>query len=406
MTAFYKKRLRTYHTQLLKYLKYVFNDHLVLALAFILGGLGLYYSDFVKSLTPDFKMAYLIVWLVLLLALHIGKLATLIKPADKTFLLPKEGDMTQYLLASYRQSLIMPGFILALVVFITSPLLMVVQPNLPLWVLPLIYVTVAGLKMIHLHTCLLQCYNQTTVSPRLAYGLWFFGSCLLLGIALWQPILASGLTVLLVIISSRWIHQFQQQHFLNWETLINVENSRLNRIYRFINLFTDVPGIQSPAKRRKYLDPLLTHIKPIQSHTFDYLYTRHFLRGSDYAGLVFRLLIIGILALSFIKTPILAMGLALLLVFLIGFQLLPLINSFSYISATQLYPVTISEKELALGRLIQKILFVTVLVFSLVAIIRFQDRLMAVLLIPLLVIECIIFTKIYLPHRLKKMANF
>ena len=47
---------------------------------------------------------------------------------------------------------------------------------------------------------------------------------------------------------------------LGWDRMIHMEETRLHRIYRFINLFTDVPQITAAAKRRKYLDGLLNRI--------------------------------------------------------------------------------------------------------------------------------------------------
>ena len=43
--------------------------------------------------------------------------------------------------------------------------------------------------------------------------------------------------------------------------MVHVEEQRLHQIYQFINLFTDVPEITAKVKRRRYLDPILTHIK-------------------------------------------------------------------------------------------------------------------------------------------------
>ena len=45
MLELWKKRQAKHQKQMFKYLRYVLNDHFVLALLFLLGGLGLSYSD-------------------------------------------------------------------------------------------------------------------------------------------------------------------------------------------------------------------------------------------------------------------------------------------------------------------------------------------------------------------------
>lgn len=406
MTSFYKTRLKSHQQHLLKYLKYVLNDHLVLALTFILGGLGLYYSNFVKQLTSDFTLGYLIIFGSLLLTLHVGKLATLVKPADSLFLLPKESEMTDYLLASYRHSLGLPFILLSGGVFILSPMMLVLRTNFNLVSLLLVVSTLFLLKLAHLLMLLHQAYQPPSFSANKSYLIWLGASSLLLLCALWQPLWACLLSAVLLAVYFQTAKQQWQRSPVNWEGLIATEQRRLNRIYRFINLFTDVPGVVIPVKRRAYLDPLLKGIPHKQAYTFDYLFTRHFLRGADYGGLVFRLLVIGLLALYYIDNYLLAMGIAGLIIFLIGFQLLPLQQAFGYVSAAQLYPVSSKEQHQALGRLVQKVLLSVTCLFSLMALVIFPDKITALLFALGIIGETLIFTRVYLPKRLQKMAKF
>ena len=71
--------------------------------------------------------------------------------------------------------------------------------------------------------------------------------------------ISTGKSILLVL----WK---QQEKGLDWEKMVHVEEHRLHQIYQFINLFTDVPEITAKIKRRRYLDPILTHIKENQKH--------------------------------------------------------------------------------------------------------------------------------------------
>lgn len=406
MKDFYSLRLAAHQKKLLKYLKYVFNDHLVLASTFILGGLGLYYSDFVKTLTPDFKIGYLIIWALLLASLHVGRLATLVEPADKTFLLPKEQEMTTYLKASFKHSLVFPLFVVTLVIFCLLPLLMAIKSQLSLPQMVAILLTVILLKVSHLFLLKQRPYVTAQGRTQPNYLIWLIVASGILAAALYLPYVAVLLSLLTVMVTYRQGKAVEETDYIDWDILVATETQRLKRIYRFINLFTDVPNITPTVKRRKFLDPLLTHIKPKQGNTFDYLYTRHFLRGSDFGSLVFRLTVIGSLVLLFVHNSLLAGALALLILFLIGFQLLPLSHTFDYVTSTQLYPLPKKANEGALSRLIIKVLLSVTMIFSIIALIIFPNKLEALVLIGLLLIETLLFTKAYLPQRLRKMAKF
>lgn len=78
-----------------------------------------------------------------------------------------------------------------------------------------------------------------------------------------------------------WFLWKQQEKGLDWEKMVHVEEHRLHQIYQFINLFTDVPEITAKIKRRRYLDPILTHIKRESKNTYLYLFARRLARGSD-----------------------------------------------------------------------------------------------------------------------------
>lgn len=57
--------------------------------------------------------------------------------------------------------------------------------------------------------------------------------------------------------------------------MIQKEQNRMHRIYKFIQLFTDIPEVSSTVKRRKYLDPLLGVVKTSEN-TYAYLFIRSF----------------------------------------------------------------------------------------------------------------------------------
>lgn len=54
MKEFFRQRLNLHQKNMQRYLKYVFNDHFALTMTFLVGGLGLYYSNILKTLPKGF----------------------------------------------------------------------------------------------------------------------------------------------------------------------------------------------------------------------------------------------------------------------------------------------------------------------------------------------------------------
>ena len=125
MKGFFSQRLQRHQKQMSRYLRYVFNDHFAILITFLMGGLGLYYSNFLKTLPRPFPQGGIVLLLIWLALLSVGKLATLVKPADLIFLLAKEKQMADYLAQALRYSMWLPFGVSFLVVGATMPLVVV-----------------------------------------------------------------------------------------------------------------------------------------------------------------------------------------------------------------------------------------------------------------------------------------
>ncbi len=86
MGEFFSQRLSRHFKKMSKYLRYILNDHFVLVCMFLLGGLGLYYSQLLKELPRDFVWGRPLILLSWLLLIQVGKLATLTEEPDKVVL--------------------------------------------------------------------------------------------------------------------------------------------------------------------------------------------------------------------------------------------------------------------------------------------------------------------------------
>lgn len=337
MNEIFKKRRNLWYQQNIKYLRYVFNDHFVLFLMILFGALVVQYVNFLQVHHLNLWGKIILVVFVSLLSQVLGRLATFIEAPDKVFLLTKELEVRAYLIKCLIRSLILPAIVSGLLVLIAAPLLKFNPIFLILWFLVLV-----GIK-----------------AGLLAYQIW----------------------------------RFQNSGLLDWSGLIDLEEARKTGTLRLFSLFTNVKGLKSHSHRRKYLDFLLTKTK----RTYEYLFTRSFLRSGDYLGLTIRLLILSILSMIFVKNGIVAIVMVVVFNYLLIFQLLSLQTAFDYQLLTRIYPLKKAAKTAGLRMIIFRVMmFVTIveLVLSLIFVRPFFLTLVILLVNFLL-------TKFYVRSRLK-----
>lgn len=402
MRDLFKKRLNLHQRHMQKYLRYVFNDHFVLICVFLLGGVGLYYSEFIKTLPNNFWPATLVVLVALLAVLPIGHFATLTQEADIVFLLPKERALKDYFKAAFNYSLVLPFFVELLILGFLMPLL-VATSSLGFSAFFILLLSMWCLKFAHLKIATLKIYQVTTTFLKQAELTWFGVAIISLAAGIFlNPFLGLVFASITAVVTQQVVAKREDN--LDWEKMIDKEKSRLHRIYQFINLFTDVPEITATVKRRAYLDGLLQKIKSQQSNTYLYLYTRRFVRGSEYSGLFIRLIFIGSLLLYFVHDLYFSVGLGILFIYMIGFQLIPLYNQFRYMVLTQLYPVSSQQKAKALQFLLVVLLSVAAVIFAISAGFALSLWTERFLVIAAYFLMVFFFTHWYVPSRLKKMA--
>ena len=402
MIEIWKNRVRLHQKKMMRYMKYVFNDHFVLVCLFLMGALGYAYSNFLKSLTGDFIWSRPIVLVVFVLLILTGKLATLIQPADAVFLLPKEEQMKGYFKGAKMYSSLLPSFIIVLITAFLMPLL-VATTTLTFFDMVYFIVMLLMLKNWELE---LQIYALKVSQKKERQMLTLIKVAtvaLISGISLFSyPIVGVVLAILLVVGSKNVLSKKGNHQVYQWEWMVSSEQQRMHRIYQFINLFTDIPSLKGKIRRRKYLDGFLKGIKPVHQKTFDYLYARTFLRGTEYSGLFIRLT--GIAAILIVVTHSFYVGLflAVIFIYLTGFQLLPLYFHYDNMALTNLYPVKETVKTGALKRLLMMILLcqsVIIVIASLLVLSITESLLMGIVAL----VFSVVFCQFYLPSRIKKM---
>ena len=122
MKAIFTKRRFHFINQCSRYLRYVFNDHFVLVLIFLLGFLMVQYSQLLKHFPANHWPIMLVLVLVVLTLLFWGNIATYLEPADQQFLLVREKDIVALIQKAKRRALFFWELGETLLLLILAPL--------------------------------------------------------------------------------------------------------------------------------------------------------------------------------------------------------------------------------------------------------------------------------------------
>ncbi len=402
MKNLFKKRLGAHLTELMKYLRLVFNDYFVLALVFMIGGLGYYYSNALKGLTTGLWWAPLLIIGVLLISVQTGRLATLIEAPDYVFLLPKEAALIDYLKRAFWYSTILASLIQVLFWIVLMPFVQrtVAATTAQLFAL---LATVIFLKIAWLNADFARKYH---LSQKWLGNRWLFRlvvPVIVLAVCLYgNYFLGAGLAAI-VMLGGLAVQHTWQKRSVDWQILIADENSRMHSIYQFFNLFTDVPSLSGAVRRRRYLDWLFHGIKLLPANTYLYLYAHGIVRDNEMSGLYARLTVIGTLLLVFVKGTFLPIVLSLLFIYLIGFQMIPFYFHYDDNAFVHIYPVTTDFQMKNFQRVLLLMMGTVAVIFAItVTIVNLTTPTTIIGVVLCELVELWGFIFMYVPKRIKK----
>ncbi|MBD8067715.1 ABC transporter permease [Bacillus sp. PS06] len=360
----WKKRFTQFTTEVKRYLRYMLNDHLLIALIFFTGGAAYYYNQWLADLPPNIPYLF-IISLILALFLTSGSVQTLLKDPDLVFLLPIEKKLGQYFQKAFIWSAIFQGYILLLIFAIITPLYLSAT-NQSFAHLAVIFLIVVLNKVWNLTMSWNLHFLQDTISKFVDLLIRFF-----LNLALCYflfshaPIYFTIAVIVIMLCLLMYFYKARTEKGLKWDMLIELESKRMMTFYRLANLFTDVPKLKEQIKRRSWLNWLTSFTKYEQDRTFTYLYLRTFLRSSDYLGMFIRLTLIGGVALTFLPMGYGKIAIGILFLYLTGYQLITLWRHHHLKIWLDLYPISLAKRTRSFLHLMMSILFVQMLLFCL-----------------------------------------
>ncbi|KHE67118.1 ABC transporter permease, partial [Halobacillus sp. BBL2006] len=356
-----------------RYLKYIFNGHIAVAMLFFISALAYYYQQWLADLPEGFPTSW-IVGLAFGFVASYSPVRTLLKEPDLVFLLPAEYQLDDYFKRCLYYSFLVQLYVVFLIAAALGPLYFASFPDLGTNQYLMMIGVVLIIKVwnmlsnwwmlkernprIRLTDQIVKTVLNITIFYFLSKGDWIF---------------ASIVTVLLVGVVLYTYSVARQKSGLAWDLLVEKDQQRMRTFYRIANMFTDVPHLKNTVKKRHALvHTLVSRIPYRQDHTFTYLYRITFTRSSDYLGMYFRLMVIGGLAIWFVPNLWVKVAFAILFLYLSAFQMMTLWNHHRTIAWLDLYPVKHEWKREALLQWLRQLMLFQTFLFGLLFVLQWN----------------------------------
>ncbi|UOR13200.1 ABC transporter permease [Halobacillus amylolyticus] len=368
---FWSHRFQDHIKETSRYLRYIFNGHIAIAMVFFVSALAYYYQQWLMQLPESFPTAW-VVGIAFGLIASYSPVRTLLKEPDLVFLLPAEHQLGDYFKRCLYYSFIIQLYLIFLVVAALGPLYFASYPELGtrhyLMMIAVILVAkvwnmLANWWMLKERNANIRMADQI-VREAISILLFYF-------LAKGEWVFASIVTVLLVAMMLYGYSLSRKKAGLAFDLLVSKDQARMRTFYRIANMFTDVPHLKNSVKKRHPLVRLL--LAPIsyrQNQTFTYLYRITFVRSSDYLGMYLRLVGIGGLAIWFVPNVWMKVAFAILFLYLSAFQMMSLWNHHRTIAWLDLYPVKSEWKQVAMLNGLKQLMIVQTVLFTVLFIIQ------------------------------------
>ena len=350
VNSIWGKRLKEYYSEIIRYFSVITMS--IVYSFIILGAFFLYYYIKFLQWIPESFPTELVATLVVVSFFLTTGIRTFLKQADVIFLIPAEARLSVY----FRKSMIYSASIhttqLAVLLIITKPL---IHLNMIAIIISL------GLIILNIRLIWVEQWLASALQLFIHKVIRFllFGAILyLLFVDNW---IIAGVLLLTNIIL--WFYVINNKTTgVNWDFLIHREEKTLEKIYKFIHLYIDVPHLTYSFKPRRLLGwTIKKAISYQQSSAYTYLFAHLFVRFNEFYYLYVRLTIIGCTIIYFVPTygwliifPIL---------FFTGYQLLPLQHFLNDYSHT--YPISTVMKKKSFNKLLLNLLLLQLVLLTL-----------------------------------------
>ncbi|AUJ25730.1 MULTISPECIES: ABC transporter permease [Virgibacillus] len=366
---FFKERFSAHLKETSRYLRYIFNGHIAIAMLFFISALAVYYQKWLQEIPDDFPAAWVISIVFGLIASY-SPVRTLLKEPDLVFLIPAEQKMKAYFRNAIAYSFTIQLYLVFLAAAALGPLYTTVFANRA----GVVYLITIALLLVFKFANLIANWWMLKVRERdsrlidtvvrtvlnIAVFYFFISGSMLL----------AGITTLLFAIVFLYDYQIASKRpGLLWDLLVEKDQSRMQAFYRLANMFADVPHLKSRVKKRHWLVRIVSIVPFTRTATYDYLYRITLIRSGDYLGMYVRLVVIGGVLIYVIPPLWLKIIFALLFLYLSSFQMMTLYQHHRTILWLDLYPVSLQIRQQSLLKLLLQLSIVQVILFTAVFIV-------------------------------------
>lgn len=400
MNSLFKQRRQAHLLKLMKYWRLVFNDQFTIALFFMLGALAYTYAQWLKGLAPTMWWPRWILVIWFMLVIQVGRLATLIQPADEVFLLPQVDGMRRYLKQARWYSTIMGEIMSLALLAVSLPMVMIVVKVNSADLLA-IFIAAAFSKLAWLELANARITLSWSRYRRWLMTLQWVGP-LMVALLIWLASPWLGLGMALIWWLAAWL--ILRHADLDWRAAVTMEQNRMYSVYRFFNLFTDVPSVQGGVKRRRWAGGLINWLT-IKNHAWSYLYARGLVRNTEVSGLIWRLTLVGMLITFFVPINWLKILIVLLFIYLVAVQLMPFVEQYQNNVFTHLYPLSEEAQLQDFQSLIGKVMSVVAILLALASLGMTLDWLSLLVNLVVGIGEVYLLVRFYFKKQLRKIQK-
>lgn len=303
--SLFNRRYKAIRKEKSYYNKFIFNGHFTVFLLILLGAFIFGYGEWLQHIPQHINYALFASIAVALVSLF--PIRTLLKDADKIFLLPFEKHMKDYMQVSLIYSYSSRIFLQVILLIILFPLFYRLNDNHFAF-----YIVFAISAIIFPYLGLLVKWqwlklnlSSWTINLLLfvLFGITFY---LILRFHNYFAIIFIFIVGVLLLI----LKLNSKKQLFPWERMIAIEQQKHTNYYKFVNMFTDVKHLRESAVRRSYLDFILPTPKGNkfnENRMYLFLFVRSFVRGRDAFSIIFRLVIIALVLMLWLSNPIVSL---------------------------------------------------------------------------------------------------
>lgn len=363
----WQRRFEHYMKESMGYLQYAARSNFFGLLLFLVIVSSYYYAKILQRLPTDYP--YL--WVVLLLLVPLlssSPIRTLVRSADRMFLLRIEHQMGPYFHNGFLYSLALQAFWTFIAWVVLWPLyhhcLGSSEQHFLLMLALLLLMKVANL----LASWQESRFTSERTRRASASFRWIATTGLISLQFLTSVFWASGTALLLTLAWLTAVH-YASKFIIGWDYLIAKEKQQQARLYTFFNWFVDVPQLGTRITRRSWISGVTTFIPFKQEAAYLYIYMKTLLR-TELFSIVLRVSLLGALAIAVSSS-----GTARTLIFFIALlisliQLSPLERAHRYTFWLDMYPLDRQLKAGSLAFIIWVVLLLELCILSVPLLIR------------------------------------